>query len=504
MTTAAAYDVVIVGGGSGGCTLAARLTEDPACRVLLLERGPDPRPLPEVIALSRNILRVFTESPYVQTYPTARSADGSIFYPLAGRLLGGGSSVNFMAAHRPAAADFDPWLEACGPLWAWERVLPVLKRMEHDADFGETEIHGGSGPLWVMRAGKLSDYTGWERAFIDACIALGYPASEDLNVPNPYGVVPWPRTVRDGLRQSAAVAYIEPARGRGNLTILDQATVLGVEFAGDRAVGVRYVRDGVEARAAAGEVVLAAGVYHSPQLLMLSGIGPREELGRHGIAVRVAVPGVGENLQDHAAVFMTFDWRGPDNVVWPGMGEVLLAKSDERRKGIDLHVMLRGPIVIPEVKTLGILAVYLLEQRNRGRLTLAGTDPLALPVIEPRVLDDPEDVAAITAGMQIARRLARTPPLSAYYGELVAPATDEEWGDYARRTYDSYHHGAGTCKMGRSTDPMAVVDEHLRVRGVRSLRVADASVMPVVVRGNTNLTTIMIAERCADFLHEGR
>lgn len=498
------YNVVIAGGGSAGCVLASRLSEDPTRRVLLLERGPDPRPIPEVVALAENILRVFTESPYVQTYPATRSVDGSVFYPLAGRMLGGGSSVNFMAANRAVAADFDRWAEECDPLWGWSHVLGVFRRMEHDVDFGETELHGGHGPLWVKRAGRIADYTGWERAFIDACIVLGYPAAEDLNVANPYGVVPWPRTVKDGRRHSAAVAYIEPARARGNLTILDQAAVLAVEFSGDRAVGVRYIRDGVEARVAAGEVVLAAGVYHSPQLLMLSGIGPPDELRRHGIAVRVPIPGVGENLQDHAAVFMSFDWLGPDNVEWPGMGEVLLAKSDERRKGIDLHVMLRGPIVIPEVKTLGLLAVYLLEQRNRGRLTLAGTDPLALPVIEPRVLDDPEDVAAITAGMQIARRLARTPPLSAYYGELVAPAADEEWGDYARRTYDSYHHGVGTCKMGRSTDPMAVVDERLRVRGVRNLRVADASVMPTVVRGNTNLTTIMIAERCADFLRGER
>jgi len=504
MTAAAAYDVVIVGGGSGGCTLAARLTEDPACRVLLLERGPDPRPLPEVIALSRNILRVFTESPYVQTYPTARSADGSIFYPLAGRLLGGGSSVNFMAAHRPAAADFDPWLEACGPLWAWERVLPVLKRMEHDADFGETEIHGGSGPLWVMRAGKLSDYTGWERAFIDACVALGYPASEDLNVPAPYGVVPWPRTVRDGRRQSAAVAYIEPARARKNLTILDEATALALEFSGDRAVGVRYAREGAEHRVRAAEVVLAAGTYHSPQILMLSGIGPPEELRRHGIAVRVPLPGVGENHQDHASVFMSFDWLHDGAVEWPGMGEVLLARSDESRSGYDLHVMLRAPIAIPDVKTVGLLAVYRLEQRNRGRVILAGTDPLGLPVIEPRMLEDKADLAAIVAGMRIARRLAEAEPLRPYYGKPLSPAPDEEWGDYARRTYDSYHHGVGTCKMGKAADPDAVVDERLCVRGVRNLRVVDASVMPTVVHGNTNLTTIMIAERGADFLREAR
>jgi choline dehydrogenase len=201
---------------------------------------------------------------------------------------------------------------------------------------------------------------------------------------------------------------------------------------------------------------------------------------------------------------MSFDWLHQGAVEWPGMGEVLLARSDESRSGHDLHVMLRAPIAIQDVKTIGLLAVYRLEQRNRGRVTLAGTDPLALPVIEPRMLEHEDDRAAIVAGMRIAQRLAETEPLRPYYGKLLSPTPDEDWGDYARRTYDSYHHGVGTCRMGRGTDPNAVVDERLRVRGVRNLWVVDASVMPTVVHGNTNLTTIMIAERGAAFLREAR
>ena len=376
----------------------------------------------------------------------------------------------------------------------------MFKRMEHDADFGETELHGSSGPLWVERRARIADFTGWEGAFRDACLDLGYPASDDLNRPDAYGVSPFPWTIKNGRRQSAAIAYLEPIRQRRNLTILDEATVTAVELVGESAVGVRYTRDGHEHRASVGEIVLCAGVYHSPQVLMLSGIGPGDELRRHGIEVRAPLPEVGENLQDHASVFPTFEWRHDGSVEWPGICPVLLAKSDESRGVVDLHVIPRGPISIHGMRSIAPLGVYLLEQRNRGRLTLASGDPTALPVIEPRILDDEEDLEAIVAGMRLVCRLVETPPLRRYYGPLFQPKTDEDWRDYARRTYDSYHHGAGTCRMGPSGNPGAVVDARLRVRGIQQLRVADASIMPTIVHAPTNLTTMMIGERCADFI----
>jgi choline dehydrogenase len=503
MSAGPTFDVVVVGGGSAGCVIAARLSEDPGCRVLLLERGPDPRPLPETLARAERRLLVYTETPYVQMYEARRSIDGTLFHPLAGHILGGGSTVNVMAANRATPADFAAWGREVDPLWAWERVLPVFKRIEHDADFGETDWHGGRGPLWIQRRARPSQFTGWEAAFRDACVELGYPVRDDLNGPDPYGVSPFPWTIRDGRRQSVVVAYLDPARARPNLAILDEATVTAVELDGPRAVGVRYLRQGREERVGAGEVVVSAGVYHSPQILMLSGIGPPEELRRHSIPLRVAAPGVGENLQDHAAVFPAFEWHHQGPVEWPGICPILLAKSDPARPVIDLHLIPRGPITIPGAQAVAPVAVYLLEQRNRGRLALTGPDPLAWPVIEPRMLDDDRDAAAIVEGMRLARRLVGTRALQGYYGDQLYPEPDEEWTGYARRTYDSYHHGAGTCRMARDGEAAGVVNARLQVRGLRGLRVADASVMPTVVRGNTNLTALMIGERCADFIREG-
>ena len=529
MPEAIEADFVIVGAGSAGCVLAARLSEDPATRVVLLEAGGEDRSM--WIHIPLGFGKTFAD-PRVnwcyETEPDPGAGGRKIFWP-RGKVLGGSSSINGMVYIRGQHEDFDLWRQMGNPGWSSTDVLPYFKRAEHQTRIAD-EWHGTGGPLCV------SDVTEGHpicEAFIRACIEAGLQRNDDFNGARQDGVGYHQTTTRRGKRCSTAVGYLRPAMKRPNLRVVTRAHTERVLFEGRRAVGVAFTRDGTpETVRARREVVLCGGAIGSPQILMLSGVGPGEHLAGLGVEVVHNLPGVGQNLQDHYSAAIKLKSKHPITI-----NDVMLSKFRMLKSGLDYFLFRKGALTVitaevalfartrPELATPDVkfsiatfsadrpqdglhrwsgftLLIYQLRPESRGEIRLKTPRAQDAPAMHPSYLAAETDRRTIVDGLKLGRRLLDSRWMQDFIEAEYLPGasvqTDAQLLDYARRNGGTVFHPTSTCRMG--PDPMSVVDAELRVHGLEGLRVADASVMPTVISGNTNAATIMIAEKASDMM----
>ena len=530
------FDYVIVGGGSAGCVLAARLSEEPSVRVCLLEAGGGGNGV--LVRAPAGVVAMLPGRPKInnwafRTVPQA-GLNGRQGYQPRGRALGGSSALNAMLYVRGHREDYDRWARAGCTGWSWKEVLPYFRRAENN-ERGADDLHGAEGPLHVS---DQKAHRPIARAFVEAAGQMQHRLRDDFNTGDNegaglYQVTQFHDPAKNGERCSAAAAYLFPAMTRPNLKVITKARATRILFDGRRAVGVAF-RQGGEARqiGAAREVILSGGAFNSPQLLQLSGVGRAEDLRRHGVEVVHDLPGVGQNLQDHIDFTLAWKTRDRDNFgfgfgptarlirhirKWRRDGRSMVAtpfaeggaflKTDPALKRPDIQLHFVIAVVDDHARQLhwgnGFSChVCVLQPRSRGEVFLQGPDPLAAPGIDPKFFSDQRDLDVLVKGAKMTRQILLAPTLEKYrHREMFGlhdGMSDDEWARHIRTRADTVYHPAGTCRMG--ADDMAVVDPQLRVRGLEGVRVVDASVMPELVSGNTNAPTIMIAEKAADMI----